>query len=138
MLLPPRTATSQVRRRASPQHQINSHMKLHWRAHCHKTFGGFEWLCFLVALGYIGGNLVKLVHEVIDERVLEKTGRSATATPTPDARLSARAAAATRGEEVPPARGPAQRTSAAKRARDAARALEKRKRSPIVSCLHCG
>ena len=138
MLLPPRTATSQVVKRQKTNHMTSAELKRYWRVYCHKTFGGFVWLCFLIALGTISAELIGVVNEVINDRVREQTGRSATETPGPDARLSARNAAAQRGEEQPPVRGPTRKRSEANQARHLARQLEKRMRSPIVSCLHCG
>ena len=114
-------------------------MKTYWRVHCHKTFGGWEWLCFLIALGdFSGRDLVGVVNAVVNRRVLERTGRNATHTPPADARLSARGAATRRGEELPPVRGPANKTSEAKKARQYAQYVESQKRSLMVSCLHCG
>ena len=123
-------------RRTTAQHKVNVQMKTYWRVHCHKTFGGWEWLCFLIALGdFSGRDLVGVVNAVMNRRVLELTGRNATHTPPADARLSARGAAAVLGQELPPVRGPAQKVSEAKKARHHANNLENKKRSLIVPCL---
>ena len=138
MLLPPRRAMllPQVLSRTTVTHKVNAQMKVYWRVHCHKTFGGFEWLCFLIALGdFSGRDLVGVVNAVVNRRVLELTGRNATHTPPADARLSARGAAAVLGQELPPVRGPAQKVSEAKKARQHAKNLEHKTMSLILPSL---
>ena len=116
---------------------MRHHMKVYWRVYCHKTFGGFEWLCFLIAVGDVTPVLISIVNDVINERCQQQTGHSALPAATrEDARLSVRAAAERRGEPVPSVLGPTQRTSEAKRAREHAKGLERRKRRALVAEQH--
>ena len=114
--------------------KIHDFMKMYYRTHCHKTYGGFEWLAVLIALGDVPPLAVDIANRLVSERVRAKANREANFEPSSGPRLSAQNLARSQGAPVPPVRGPTHNISAAKQARTRAKALEKQmNRSPADS-----
>ena len=93
--------------------------------HLFMAFGGVLWATLLACLGYIDQDIVATVNSFVAARV-GKTGRE----PQTDGfvrgpRQSRRALAATQGEEVPVIRGVFHRESEGKKAREAAKSVQR-------------
>ena len=93
--------------------------------HLFTTFGGVLWATLLACLGYIDQDVVATVNSFVADRVT-KTGRE----PQKEGlvrgpRLSRRALAATQGEARPDARGEFHVASEGKKAREAAKSMQR-------------
>ena len=115
--------------------KIADYMKMYYRTHCHKTYGGIEWLAVLVALGDVPPLAVDIANDLIRDRIREHAQREATSEPTSGPRLSARHAAKARAEPMPDVRGPSHNVSEAKQARMHAKYLEKQLHRTHPTCI---
>jgi hypothetical protein len=99
----------------------------YYRTHLYNTYGGDHWYSVLVALGELPESVIDITNHIISCRI-EKAGRKPTEDRIDGARLSRRGMARQEGKPVPQVEGPTCRTSPAKQAREAAKALENKLR----------
>ena len=114
------------RGRALRNTKYNELKKMYYRVHCHKTYGGFEWLAVLIALGDVPPLAVDIANEIIAERVRLQAGREAGHEMQGGARLSKQSLARRRNEPVPAPNEGKRKQSKAKEARHRAKQMELR------------
>ena len=89
-------------------------------------FGGVPWLTWYLCIGDIPATLVEIVNAYIEGNVVEEGGRQPTTGPHPAPLLSARGRAQRAGRLLPQRRGVHHQETEAKKARRAAKLLDKR------------